>query len=46
MADPAPTAAPGLPPPYPTRFGWALRLLLAVLLFDIVFRSFSVLWPT
>jgi hypothetical protein len=36
---------PPAAPPYPTRFGWPMRLLLAFLLFDMVFRSFSVLVP-
>lgn len=42
--DPTPTLA--VRPPYPTRFGWGMRLFLCVLLFAMVFRSFSVLWPT
>jgi hypothetical protein len=32
-------------PSYPTRFGWGMRLFLGVLLFEIVFRSLSVLFP-
>lgn len=38
-------------PPYPTRFSWPMRLFLFVLVFDIVFRSCSILidrdndWP-
>src|SRR5262245_45601164 len=38
MADPVPAAAPA----YPRRFCWGMRLFLAFLLFEIVFRSFSV----
>lgn len=38
QAAPDPAAAP-------PRFGWPTRLLLGVLLFDIVFRSLSVLLP-
>src|SRR5262249_17461107 len=41
MSDPDPASAP----PYPRRFGWAMRLFLTLLLFDIVFRSFSVCFP-
>jgi hypothetical protein len=37
--------APAPQPPYPTRFGWGMRLLLGVLLFDMFFRSFSTLYP-
>lgn len=44
MTEPATTATTS--PPYPTRFGWGMRLFLVVLLFDMTFRSFSVLWPT
>lgn len=44
MTEPA--AAAVAPPPYPRRFGWGMRLFLAVFLFDMIFRSFSVLWPT
>ena len=42
-----PTANPptASPPPYPTRFGWGMRLFLGLLLFDIVFRSFSIMIP-
>jgi hypothetical protein len=41
MADPVPAS----PPPYPRRFGWPMRLFLTALLFEIVFRSFSVCFP-
>jgi hypothetical protein len=37
--------APAPQPPYPTRFGWGMRLLLGVLLFDMIFRGFSALYP-
>ncbi len=40
MSQAAPEPAASLP-----RFGWPMRLLLGVLLFDIVFRSLSVLFP-
>lgn len=45
MDDPAPAA--DAKAPYPTRFGWPMRLFLGFLLFEIVFRSFSVCfnWP-
>lgn len=43
MTDP-PAAATA--PPYPMRFGWGMRLFLTLLLFDMTFRSLSVLWPT
>jgi hypothetical protein len=33
-------------PSYPRRFRWPMRLFLFVLLFDIIFRSFSVLFPS
>src|SRR4051812_24169366 len=33
-------------PPAPTRFSWPMRIFLTVLLFDIVFRSLSILLPT
>lgn len=39
------TASATPDPPYPTRFGWGLRILLGVLLFDMVFRSLSVTFP-
>ena len=39
-ANPSPT-----PPPYATRFGWGMRLFLGFLLFDIIFRSFSIMLP-
>lgn len=46
------TAPPDAPAaPYPTRFSWPMRLFLSVLVFDLVFRSFSILidrngkWP-
>lgn len=46
------TAPPDAPAaPYPTRFSWPMRVFLFVLVFDIVFRSFSILidrendWP-
>jgi hypothetical protein len=41
----SPPAAPPPGPPRYRRFGWPLRLFLAFLLFDIVFRSLSVLFP-
>lgn len=45
-AEPTTTTLPGTcPPPYPTRFGWGMRLFLALLLFDIIFRSFSIMIP-
>ncbi len=31
--------------PYPTRFSWAMRLFLGLFLFNMLFRSFSVLYP-
>lgn len=40
----APADAPAKPP-YPTRFGWGMRLFLTFLLFHMVFRGFSVLYP-
>jgi hypothetical protein len=40
----APADAPAKPP-HPTRFGWGMRLLLTLILFDMVFRGFSVLYP-
>src|SRR5262245_42842252 len=46
MAADVPPADPPATPPYPTRFGWGMRVFLTVLLFDMVFRSFSVIWPT
>jgi hypothetical protein len=36
--------APGLPPAAP-RFSWPLRIFLSVLLFDMLFRCFAVLYP-
>jgi hypothetical protein len=45
MATDVPAADPKTATPYPTRFGWGMRLFLAVLLFDMIFRSFSVMWP-
>src|SRR5215217_2552250 len=33
------------PPPAEARFRWPMRLFLAVMLFEIVFRSLSVLVP-
>ena len=41
MSQAAPDEAAAGPP----RFGWPMRLFLGVLLFDIVFRSLSVLFP-
>ncbi|MFO0844938.1 MAG: hypothetical protein U0797_21515 [Gemmataceae bacterium] len=32
-------------PPFPTRFGWGMRLFLALILFDMAFRGFSVTYP-
>lgn len=36
---------PDSAPPFPTRFGWGMRLFLSLLLFHMVFRSFSVCYP-
>jgi hypothetical protein len=42
----ADTSAPlNAKPPYPTRFGWGMRLFLSFVLFAIVFRGFSVCFP-
>lgn len=32
-------------PDYPRRFGWGMRVFLTLIVFDMVFRGFSVLWP-
>ena len=44
-AEPTAEPAGSRPPPYPTRFGWAMRLFLGLLVFDLVFRSFSIFIP-
>jgi hypothetical protein len=43
VPEPLPQAKP--PAPNPPRFSWPMRIFLFLLLFDIVFRSFSVLIP-
>lgn len=45
-AEPTTNTPPGAEAcPYPTRFGWGMRLFLTLLLFDIIFRSFSIMIP-
>ena len=44
MSEPSHPAPPG-EPPYPRRFGWPMRLFLALMLFHMSFRSLSVLVP-
>jgi hypothetical protein len=43
VLEPMPQGTP--PAPKPPRFSWPMRIFLFVLLFDIIFRSFTVLIP-
>lgn len=45
MSSATPAPESGVKPPYPTRFGWGIRLLLCFLIFDMLWRGFSVCYP-
>jgi hypothetical protein len=45
MSEPAPSPGPAPPAAARRRFGWPMRLFLAVLLFDMAYRSLTVALP-